>query len=112
MLQCRYRSSTGETMRQRQKKRKGAVNGARSFLAPLTASLLSIYIYRRTNRRWVQMLQKSVAVSTLAMLVDIEKHTLDAARVVHYTTVPERAAYRSSVLTPLTPLTPHKRQLL
>ena len=46
---------------------------------------------------------------TLAMLVDVEKHTLDAARVVHYTTVPGRAAYRSSVFTPLTP---HKRQLL
>ncbi len=69
----------------------------------------SLYIYRRSNRRWVQMLQKSVAVSTLAMLVDVEKHTLDAARVVHHTTVPGRAAYRSSVLTPLTP---HKRQLL
>ena len=32
----------------------------------------SLYIYRRSNRRWVQMLQKSVAVSTLAMLVDVE----------------------------------------
>jgi hypothetical protein len=64
------------------------------------------------NRRWVQMLQKSVAVSTLAMLVDVEKHTLDAARVVHHTTVTGRAAYRNSVLTSLTPLTPHKRQLL
>ena len=48
MLQCRYRSSTGETMRQRQKKRKGAVNGARSFLAPLTAPLLSISTDDRT----------------------------------------------------------------
>ena len=36
------------------------------------------------------------------MLVDVEKHTLDAARVVHNTTVPGRAAYRSSVLTPPT----------
>ena len=60
----------------------------------------SLYIYRLSTRRWVQMLQKSVAVSTLAMLVDVEKHTLDAARVVHHTTVPGRAAYRSSVLTP------------
>ena len=48
------------------------------------------------------MLQKSVAVSTLAMLVDVEKHTLDAARVVHHTTVTGRAAYRNSVLTPPT----------
>lgn len=63
----------------------------------------SLYIYRRSTRRWVQMLQKSVAVSTLAMLEDVEKHTLDAARVVHHTTGPGRAAYRSSVLTPLTP---------
>lgn len=75
-------------------------------------ALLLYNIYRRSNRQWVQMLQKSVAVSTLDMLVDIEKHTLVAARVVYHTTVPERAADRSSVLTPLTPLTPHKRQLL
>ena len=43
MLQYRYRSSTGETMRQRQKKRKGAVNGASSFLAP-THGTPSLYI--------------------------------------------------------------------